>query len=212
MADEQDALSGGQGEAAPAATETPALSVDGEQGAAGHWADSFPEEYRDAVKGFETPDAFKAALKPAELPESYAIPEGMEVDQATFDAFAPMAKELGLSQAAVEKLLAFDAERMKAMPAQVDAAHKAELTAWAKEIGADKYTAAITNARKALQTFASPEDVTWLQQAGLANSPRLVKILANIGVNLQEETPAGGEKSGKTLSEEERIARLYPKM
>jgi hypothetical protein len=33
---------------------------------------------------------------------------------------------------------------------------------------------------------------------GLANSPRLVKILANIGVNLKEDSPVGGEKSSGT--------------
>jgi hypothetical protein len=140
MADDQAVLAGGTEQGA-AQTDT-ALSG-GEQGES-HWSDTFPEEYRESLKGFADPDSFKAALVRPEVPEAYAVPEGLSVDQETFDAFAPVAKELQLPQAAVEKLLAFDAERMKTMPQRIiaaqDAASREELKQMATQLGAEKYT------------------------------------------------------------------------
>jgi len=198
-----------QGAAVTAATA--ALSGEG-QGA--HWSEALPEEYRESLKGFDSPDAFKAALVQPVIPEVYKVPEGVSIDQETFDAFAPLAKELGLTQEKVEKLLAFDSERAASLPqklmAQVDAQNKAELATMAKELGAEKYEGALKAANIALTTFAGKEDIQWLKDAGLANNPRLVKIFANIGVNLQEDTPPGGSGAGGERAERT-LADLYKK-
>lgn len=195
--------------------ETPALGGDqGNGGATPHWSDAMPEEYRESVKGFDSWDAAKAALAGPAVPEQYAIPEGLKIDEGTFLAFTQVAKEGKFTQAQVDALLKFDAERSAALPgalrAEQDRVYKEGLSAMRTELGADRYTTTVKHANDALRKYADDSTVKWLKETGLANAPALVKLLANIGSKLQEDSPRSGDGSGTVQKDPAKV--LYPNM
>lgn len=194
-----------------AATETP---VEQGAGGEGHWAAALPEEYREPMQGFDSFEAVREALKGPEIPEAYEAPEGLELDASTFEAFGPIAKEAGLTQAQVNAIAKFDVERMAKLPdmlrEQADAQMQEGLKQMASEMGKEKYDAALRLANQTLKTFADDQVGRWLEESGMGNSPVLVRLLAKIGERLTEDSPNGGGQGGGTERTPENI--MYPNM
>lgn len=192
------------------AAEPESTQQDSEPG--GHWADALPEEYREAMKGFDSFEALQDALKGPQAPEEYTAPEGVEIDSTTFEAFAPVAKEAGLTQEQVNALVKFDVERMGNLPEklreQADAQMQEGLKQMASEMGKEKYDEALRLANQTLKTFADEEVGKWLDESGMGNSPVLVKLLSKIGEKLSEDSPQGGVGGGEKTPEH----ILYPDM
>jgi hypothetical protein len=125
-------------------------------------------------------------------PEKYEFtaPEGITLDPAALEAFEPLAKELGLSQEAAQKVVNFEAARMKA---QAEAWSKqqsdwiAEVKA-DKEIGGQNFATALRQANTALNKFGGEPLVAALQQLGIANHPELVRAFARVGKDMGEDT------------------------
>ena len=99
-------------------------------------------------------------------PEDYAdfdIPEGVTVADADVDAFKGLAKDAGLNQEQAQKLLTFEAERIRAMNDQYAEQQAQQVQDWAasakadKEIGGDAFDENVATAVKAMDTFATPE-------------------------------------------------------
>lgn len=181
----------------------------------GNWLDSLPQDLRghEVLKDIQDPAALAKAFveakgKVPQVPAEYAInaPEGAKVDAAVAGAAKTLAKEIGLTQAQLDALVRFDANR-----AQVFARSEAEATNQGFEAlkaelgtGAEPYFA---QAKQGYQAFASPELRALVEGKGLQNHPGLIRHFHAIGALVQEgKLPMGpGAGRKKSLAEV-----LYP--
>lgn len=154
--------------------------------------------------------------KPTEpvVPEAYDLkmPEGVELDQAATTEFTAIAKELKLDQAAAQKLADIGA---KMAQRQADA-HAQLVETWTeqvktdKEIGGDKLAENLGVARKAIDTFGSPELKALLNSTGLGNHPEVVKLAFKVGKAISEDGFVSGSPKGNTTNDPAK--KLFPNM
>lgn len=157
-----------------------------------------PEGMRSLFEGIETQDDLAARLKGPEIPESYTIPEGLPegaINEETFTEFQPLAKELGLTQDGVSKLIQFQAglaekqsqqiyDRVLELQAQ---GFKSELGTLKETMGADKFDVAHQQAMKTIEAVASPEIMAELKSTGLIDSPLVFRFGREIYEKLMKE-------------------------
>lgn len=152
------------------------------------------------------------ATEPA-APESYDLqmPEGIALDKAATEEFTAVAKELKLDQAAAQKLADIGA---KMAQRQVEA-HAQLVESWTeqvktdKEIGGDKLEQSLGVARKAIESFGSPELKALLNSTGLGNHPEVVKLAYRVGKAISEDRfVAGSPKSANN----DPAKKLFPNM
>jgi hypothetical protein len=154
--------------------------------------------------------------KPTEpvVPEAYDLkmPDGVELDQAATTEFTAIAKELKLDQAAAQKLADIGA---KMAQRQADA-HAQLVETWTeqvktdKEIGGDKLAENLGVARKAIDTFGSPELKALLNSTGLGNHPEVVKLAFKVGKAISEDGFVSGSPKGNTTNDPAK--KLFPNM
>lgn len=107
--------------------------------------------------GQEPPKDGQAAKPPAATgaPETYAeftAPEGYTLDKAAIDAATPIFKELGLSQEAAQKLVAFHADQMIQAAKGPAATYEATRTEWQTAVKSDPdLTAAVSGGKTGLE-------------------------------------------------------------
>jgi hypothetical protein len=148
------------------------------------------------------------------VPEAYDLkmPEGVELDQAATTEFTAIAKELKLDQAAAQKLADIGA---KMAQRQADA-HAQLVETWTeqvktdKEIGGDKLAENLGVARKAIDTFGSPELKALLNSTGLGNHPEVVKLAFKVGKAISEDGFVSGSPKGNTTNDPAK--KLFPNM
>ena len=149
--------------------------------------------------------------KPAEpqVPEAYEfkMPEGVELDKAAADEFSAIAKEHKLTQEQAQKFADIGAK----MAQRQQEAHTKLVESWVeqvktdKDIGGDKLDENLAVARKALETFGTPELRDVLNSTGLGNHPAVIKAFYKAGKAISEDRvvsgqPAGGQRdAAKTL-------------
>lgn len=148
-------------------------------------------------------------------PEKYdfAMPEGVELDGKAADEFSVLAKELKLSQADAQRV-ANVAVKMQQQQAET---HASTVKGWAdqcktdKEFGGDNLEPNMAVARKAIDTFGSPELKALLNSSGLGNHPELVRFAFKAGKAVSEDTfvRSGSRAPTPEMSMEK---RLYPNM
>ena len=154
----------------------------------------------------------KAAEKPT-VPEKYEFkaPEGSELNPVVMAKFEGVAKDLGLSQEAAQKVLdAMGPEIVSAQKAQVEAIK----TQWAesaktdKEFGGDKLNENLAVAKKALDAFGSPELRMLLNDTGLGNHPEIIRAFFKAGQKISSGSfiPSGGG----AVSAKDAASALYP--
>lgn len=139
-----------------------------------------------------------SAEKPAGAPEKYEdfkAPEGAAFDAKVIEQFSEVAKELNMPQEAAQKMLDKVAPVLAARQAeQMEAARNA----WAdasktdKEFGGDHLDANLAVAKKALDTFGSPELRTLLNQSGLGNHPEVIRMMVKAGKAISEDKVVTG--------------------
>ena len=139
--------------------------------------------------------------KPApKIPDTYEfkLAEGLEIAPAVAEEFTGIAKELGLTQAGVDKLVDLHG---RLMLESVKAA-EAQRNSWADECAKQGLTTdqGMANARLAVNTFGGSEAMQVLIQTGAAWHPAVQKMLQSIGSLLQEDNGADGKPSGRTQS------------
>lgn len=148
--------------------------------------------------------------------EEFKAPEGQEFDPEVLNNFKEVAKELNLSQEAAQKML----DKMGPVVAQRQAQQVEALRSqWAeqstadKEFGGEKLQENLGVARKALDTFGSPELKGLLNESGLGNHPEFIRLLYRAGKAISEDNFVGGKQStGKVqpTSNADYAASLYP--
>ena len=152
--------------------------------------------FRKNPFGDGNPDAQQKPVIPDKY--EFKLAEGLEIAPAVAEEFTGIAKELGLSQAGVDKLLDLHGrlmlESVKAAEAQRDS--------WANECAKQGLATpqAMANAKLAVDTFGGGEAMNVLVQTGAAWHPAIQKMLQNIGSLLQEDTGPDGKPAGKQPS------------
>lgn len=149
----------------------------------------------------------------AQVPESYefAMPEGVQLDKTAADEFTAIAKELKLDQATAQKVADIGAK----MAQRQTEAHTKLVETWTeavksdKEIGGDKLAENLGVARKALETFGTPELKDVLNMTGFGNHPEVIKAFYKIGKAISEDRfVTGGAKGPET----DVAKRMFPSM
>jgi len=169
-----------------------------------------------AGKGESEGKDTEADGKPAEAgaPAEYAdfqLPEGIEIDADVMTEFKGLAKELGITQEAAQKLIDLQAsmEEKRAETLQQMVADQSQQ--WANqvkndpEIGGENYDQSVALAVKTIETFGSPELRTLLNDSGLGNHPELVKFCHRIGKAISEDTLVMGGDQGTPKKTPEEI-------
>lgn len=147
------------------------------------------------------------------VPESYDLkmPEGVQLDSAAAEEFTAIAKELKLDQGAAQKLADIGAK----MATRQAEAHTQMIETWTeqvktdKEIGGDKLDENLGIARKAIDTFGSPELKTLLNSSGLGNHPEIVKLAYRVGKAISEDRFVTGAPKGP---ETDMAKKMFPSM
>lgn len=152
------------------------------------------------------------AEKPT-APEKYEFkaPDGAQLNPDVIGKFEGVARELGLSQEAAQKVV-------DAMAPQLAAAHAAQFesikTGWAdsartdKEFGGDKLNENLAVAKKALDAFGTPELRTLLNDTGLGNHPEIIRAFFKAGQKISGSNFVPGGASGAASASA--AATLYP--
>jgi hypothetical protein len=138
-------------------------------------------------------------------PESYEFKpvENVNLDPGVIDAFAEVAKELDLSQAAAEKVLNKMAPVLaERSAAQIQQAQQqwVESSIKDKEFGGEKLQENLAVAKKAMDAFATPELKQLLNESGLGNHPEVIRMMYRAGKAISEDGyvgPSQGAGSAK---------------
>lgn len=141
-------------------------------------------------------------------PEEYAafeLPESLKVDEAALGEFKTLAKELNLSQESAQKLVTFQANLQKgnaeAFVTEQQAIVSKAAQEWVKsakadaEIGGAKFDENMGVAKKALDTFGSPELKTLLKESRLGNHPEVIRFMFKAGQAISQDGFVPGRAS-----------------
>lgn len=128
--------------------------------------------------------------QPAEAPESYdftgIIPEGMEYDEESAQAFGAIAKECNLTQDQAAKIAAYGMQYMQNGVQLAEAQRQQTIAGWGdnakKELGAqfEQTTALAARGILALETKV-PGIKAMLNETGAGNRVEMIRLLAEIG-------------------------------
>lgn len=190
---------------APAATPAPVAATE-QQTPAAPATDAPADKPADGTEPPAAPEAPKA-------PEKYDFkaPEGSELNPEVMGKFEGVARELGLSQEAAQKVVdAMGPQIVAAQQAQFDAV-KAQWTESAKtdkEFGGAKLNENLAVAKKALDAFGTPELRTLLNDTGLGNHPEIIRAFYKAGQKISSANfvPGGGGASPSR----DHASALYP--
>lgn len=145
-------------------------------------------------------DEGKTADAPKGAPEKYEFkaPEGRQFDNEVIASFSEIAKELNLTQESAQKMLDKVAPKMAERQAQqVEAIRQewASLSQNDKEFGGEKITENLSVAKRALDTFGTPELRSLLNDSGLGNHPELIRFFFRAGKAISEDSKVIGTGS-----------------
>lgn len=149
---------------------------------------------------------------PEGAPEKYEfeLPDGLRMDDVGLSAFSEVAKDLNLSQDAAQKMLDKMAPAMAERQAEAIRQVQTEWLEGAKsdkEFGGEKLNENLATAKKALDSFGSPELRTLLNETGLGNHPEIIRAFYRAGKAISEDkfvpatggSPAGSKDFAKSL-------------
>lgn len=142
----------------------------------------------------------EATAKPEGAPEKYEFkaPEGKEFDPEVVNAFSKVAKELNLTQDAAQKVLdEMGPALANRQNTQIQAIRKEWVAASTadKEFGGDKLAENLGTAKKALETFGSPELRNLLNQSGFGDNPEVIRFMFRVGKAVSEDRFVSGATS-----------------
>lgn len=157
-------------------------------------------QQQQATEGQKGAEATTEA-KPQGAPEVYefAEVEGVQVSESVLESFKGVAKELNLPQESAQKVLnqmapaiqAHQTAQLEAMRSEWAAAATADT-----EFGGEKLQENLSVAKKALDTFGTPELKKLLNESGLGNHPEIIRAFYRAGKATSEDGfVAGGSAS-----------------
>jgi len=134
--------------------------------------------------------------KPTGAPEAYTdftVPEGIEMDGDTLDAFKGLAKELNIPQEAAQKLVDLQTKLAAKQVEDLQSAVVAQSQKWAAEVkndpelGGENYDKSVASAIKVIQAFGDPALTELLNDSGLGNNPALFRFCHRISAAISED-------------------------
>ena len=137
-----------------------------------------------------------ADAKPTGAPEAYTdftLPEGIDMDAGTLDAFKGLAKELNIPQEAAQKLIDMQTSLVAKQADAYQQAVVAQGQKWAAEVkndpelGGENYDKSVASAIKVIQSFGDPALTELLNDSGLGNHPALFKFCHRISTAISED-------------------------
>lgn len=164
-------------------------------------ADAKPEGEKPKAEG-DKPSEAKGA---PEQYEDFTAPEGVALDAELVGDLKAIAKELNLSQKDAQRVADLGPKLMeKLQKGQAEALAQIRQT-WAdsakadKEIGGEAFAENLGAAKKALDSFGTPELRTLLNESGIGNHPEVIRFMARAGKAISSDTfVPGGQRSGPT--------------
>jgi len=140
---------------------------------------------------------FKSQLGVPETPDSYSIkvPEGTQLDAEYIQSVTKRGHELNLTNDQLNKIVADDlAQQASTAEAYTDYVNKSREAL--KSIWSSDYDTRVAGATNAMRIYAQqmPEFSDELQS--VADNPLFVKMLSDLGENLQEKGHAGMQTAG----------------
>ena len=144
-------------------------------------------------------DAFYNQLGRPEAPDKYTMPEvkmpeGLKLDDAKIAERKALYHKAGLTDKQAKALIEADLTFVKSSyEADKQSTESAKLTAESalKQEWGDKYQANIELARSVVAKFGDEQIVRYVEESGLGNDPRLIKLLAKAGQGLMEDRATG---------------------
>lgn len=175
------------------------------------------QQGNDGKQGDAKADAKADDKAKTGLPEKYEFkaPEGQTLDTALVDEFTPLARELGLTQEAAQKVVdLYAAKVLPRMQAAQQELQEQTVQKWLadakadKELGGASFDKNATLAQKAVARFATPELKDFLNATGFGNHPEIIRFCARIGAAISESgSVVSGNAAGQKKSAE---ALFYP--
>ncbi|CAB4131906.1 putative protease [uncultured Caudovirales phage] len=152
--------------------------------------------------------------KPTGAPEKYefTVPDGVNLDEAGLASFSEFAKELDMPQEAAQKMLekmgpAWQQRQADAISAVQNQWKEASTSD--KEFGGEKLNENLAVAKKALDTFGTPELSKLLRESGIGNHPEIIRAFYRAGKAISEDSFVAGAQ-GKPSSYKDPAKSLYP--
>lgn len=168
------------------------------------------DQTADTTKTAEQPttETKTEEVKP-KAPESYAdfeMADGMVADEALKARAIPLFKELDLTQEQAQKLVDFQAQMLKEQNENWIRTSQqwAESVKSDSEIGGTFFDQNVATARKAVQTFGTPELQNLLNEYQIGNHPEFVRFAYRVGKAMGEGkviTGNSGASSEKSAAE-----------
>ena len=161
------------------------------------------------------------------VPEKYEIKFGDQpADEATLAAFTPLAKELGLTNEAAQKLATFHAEQINGILAQqkgtLDNTWTTTQETWRSAARADPEYGNGAGGKtfeengaliaKGLASFGTPALNKALVEFGMGNHPEFARFFYRVGKAVSEDTIRVGGNTGSVGAPIPLANRLFPTM
>lgn len=172
----------------------------------------------DAPNGEDAKGADDAG-KPQGAPEEYAdfqLPEGVQLDAELTSDLKAVAKELNLTQEQAQKLADLAANKTQGIGARQMEAIAAAQQQWTadakadKEFGGEHLAENLGIAKKALDSFGTPELRTLLNESGLGNHPEIIRAFYRAGKAISEDRFVPSGNGGRTSGARDPAKSLYP--
>jgi hypothetical protein len=217
MTDAATTTEGNASQGAPGATDAAAATAAGNAAAtsdASNQQQAAQGQNTDAAKPADGGQTPSDQDKPQGAPDKYEfkLPDGVQLDDKGTTAFSEVAKELNLTQEAAQKVLDKMGPVIAGRHVEALTQAKAQWVEGAKsdkEFGGDKLGENLAVAKKALDTFGTPELRTLLNESGLGNHPEIIRAFFRAGKAISEDkfVPAG---TGSPKGVKAAADALYP--
>lgn len=203
-----------EGQAASEQTTTPATVAD-PASQAQQTQQTTEGQTTDAAKTDEAGKTEGDQEKPQGAPEKYEFkaPDGREFDAKVLEQYSQVAKELNMSNESAQKMLDTIAPALAQKQQDAIAAARAEWETSSKadkEFGGDKLSENLAVAKKAMETFGTPELRTLLNDSGLGNHPEIIRAFYRAGKAISEDGFVAGGTNPK--AETSIAQQMYPNM
>lgn len=177
-------------------------------------------------EGITTQEDLAAKLKGPDIPDKYEnpeMPEGATLDEKAFTDFQPVAKELGLTQAQVDKLIGFQSTVVESQTQQIfdnvldlqAQGYKAELGKLQESMG-DKFKPAHEQSVGTIEAIVDADVLQELKATGLMESPLMHKFGQQIYQKLMKEdgppAPNMAIKAGLASGDPATAKNFYDRM
>lgn len=148
-----------------------------------------------------------------EQPSEYELAEGVDTEEDE-EWFRQIAHKAKLTKGQARDLYNEYAARIKETTeaqakARADAAAKAEETL--KNEWGEQYESRLGKAQGLVKQLAGEEFISYLNESGLGNDVRLIKAMDKFASLISEDSLVLGDGPTATMTEAERLAKLYPK-